>query len=170
MRTKDIMHWLQGYPGSLVEFTGGEPLLQENVHPLIEQITNSGHKVLLETNGSIALEDVHRDVSVIMDIKCPGSGMEEKTSWQNLELLKRRKEQGSRDEIKFVLSSEEDFHWAFETVREYGLQRLVPLLFSPVTASFKPDHLAELILGHQLPVRLQLQLHTLLWPDKSRGV
>lgn len=170
MAIKDILDWMHGYPGVLTEITGGEPLLQDNIYPLTEQLIDNGHKVLIETNGTISLEHVHPQATVIMDIKCPGSGIHEKMDLHNLDLLARRKGQGSRDEIKFVLSSEQDFHWALETFREHRLDELVPVLFSPVTGLIQPKHLAELILTHQLPVRLQLQLHTLLWPSRNRGV
>lgn len=166
----DILEWMLKYPRVLTEITGGEPLLQDNVYLLTDLLVDNGHKVLIETNGTISLEHVHQQASVIMDIKCPESGMHDKINLQNLELLARRKEQGSRDEIKFVLSSEQDFHWALETFREHRLERLVPVLFSPVTGLIEPGHLAELILAYQLPVRIQLQLHTLLWPNRNRGV
>jgi len=167
---RDILQWVRKYPGILTEITGGEPLLQDNIHLLTELLIDNGHTVLIETNGTISLEDVHPQATVIMDIKCPESGMHDKINLHNLDLLARRKEQGGRDEIKFVLSSEQDFHWALETCREHRLNQLVPVLFSPVAGLIEPRHLAELILAYQLPVRLQLQLHTLLWPNRNRGV
>ncbi|MCF6188482.1 MAG: radical SAM protein [Desulfobulbaceae bacterium] len=170
MAIRDILKWVLKYPGVLTEITGGEPLLQDNIHLLTELLIDNGHKVLIETNGTISLEDVHPQATVIMDIKCPESGMHDKVNLNNLDLLARRKEQGSRDEIKFVLSSEQDFHWALEAFREHRLDQLVPVLFSPVSGLIEPKHLAELVLAYQLPVRIQLQLHTLLWPDQNRGV
>jgi len=167
---RDILQWMHKYPGVLTEITGGEPLLQDNIHLLTELLIDNGHMVLIETNGTISLEDVHPQATVIMDIKCPESGMHDKINLHNLDLLGRRKEQGSRDEIKFVLSSEQDFHWALEACREHRLDQLVPVLFSPVAGLIEPRHLAELILAYQLPVRIQLQLHTLLWPNRNRGV
>jgi len=167
---RDILQWVRKYPGILTEITGGEPLLQDNIHLLTELLIDNGHTVLIETNGTISLEDVHPQATVIMDIKCPESGMHDKINLHNLDLLARRKEQGSRDEIKFVLSSEQDFHWALEIFREHRLDQLVAVLFSPVAGLIEPRHLAELILAYQLPVRLQLQLHTLLWPNRNRGV
>ncbi len=148
MSSKDVLHWLDQYPGVLTEITGGEPLLQGSIHPLTVQLK----------------------ASVIMDVKCPGSGMDDKVYWQNLDMLAIRKKMGSSDEIKFVISSEQDFHWAMEKVKEHRLEQLVPVLFSPVIGLIKPNRLAELILTSRLPVRLQLQLHTLLWPGQSRGV
>jgi 7-carboxy-7-deazaguanine synthase len=165
----DILVWVDQYPGVMVEITGGEPLLQDNTHTLTRELVNRGHKVLIETNGTVTLEFVHPNASIIMDIKCPESGMAEHTRWQNMEQLEKRRH-GSQDEIKFVLSSPADFHWAMDKVLKYNIHELVPVLFSPVTNRFNPEKLAELILSHKLPVRLQLQLHTLLWPDQTRGV
>jgi 7-carboxy-7-deazaguanine synthase len=166
----DILQWLKAYPGVLTEITGGEPLLQENIHFLIKRLIDNGHQVLIETNGTLSLEQVHRQADIIMDIKCPGSGMTDKFCLQNLEILAKRRNQGSRDEIKFVLCSETDFQWALEMVKKHHLQQLAPVLFSPVTDQLTPPRLAELILAERLPIRLQLQLHALLWPDQKRGV
>ena len=166
----DILSWVSNYPNVLTEITGGEPLLQDNIYPLTEQLIARGHKVLIETNGTLSLEHVPAQASVIMDIKCPESGMDDKVHEPNIEMLAQRREQSSRDEIKFVLSSVQDFHWARNYVREYKLNELVPVLFSPVTGLFEPKLLAELLLTHQVPVRLQLQLHTSLWPNENRGV
>lgn len=166
----DVLAWVDQYPGVIAEITGGEPLLQDNTHTLTKRLIDRGHKVLIETNGTVTLEFVHPHASIIMDIKCPESRMAEHTRWQNLEQLVERKEQGSRDEIKFVLSSEADFHWATEKVLKHNMHELVPILFSPVSNLLNPEKLAELILAYRLPVRLQLQLHSLLWPDQLRGV
>ena len=166
----EILQWLHRYPGVLTEITGGEPLLQENVHRLTEQIIDNGHLVLIETNGTVSITDVHPQAVVIMDIKCPDSGMADGFYQENIALLRTRHQIGCRDEIKFVLSSEDDFHWAVDMVRNHGLHNLANVLFSPVTNLFAPKKLATMILAEQLPVRLQLQLHTLLWPGQTRGV
>ncbi len=165
-----IMDWLAEYPGVMVEVTGGEPLLQEAVYPLLDTLSATGREILLETGGSLGIEQVPVEVGVILDVKCPGSGMAEKNRWQNLEILKERQGQGSRDEVKFVLATEEDFFWAVQVIRERQLLPLLPILFSPVTISLAPERLAVLILEEKLPVRLQLQLHTRLWPGRKRGV
>lgn len=170
MTIAEILQWLRQYPEVLVEITGGEPLLQERVYPLFEQLLTAGRTVLLETNGSLPIDRVPTDVSIILDIKCPASGMMAHFDRQNLVSLKTRKDRGCRDEIKFVLSSEKDFFWAASMVREHDLTQLSPVLFSPVQTLLKPEHLARLILDHQLPVRLQLQMHTILWPDIKRGI
>ncbi len=170
MSLGEIMEWLEEYPGVMVEVTGGEPLLQEAVYPLLDTLSATGRKILLETGGSLGIEQVPVEVGVILDVKCPGSGMAEKNRWQNLEILKERQGLGSRDEVKFVLASEEDFFWAAEIVRERELIPLLPILFSPVTDSLTPERLAALILQERLLVRLQLQLHTQVWPGRKRGV
>jgi len=168
--TLEVLEWVNQYPAVLCEITGGEPLLQDNIYPLTELLIDNGHKVLIETNGTVSLEYVPPQASVIMDVKCPESGMHARFHHENMAILARRKEQGARDEIKFVLSSEQDYLWAAEMVKEQRLEQLAPVIFSPVTALLQPDILAEYILADQLPVRLQLQLHTLLWPQRNRGV
>ncbi len=170
MNVDQILAWLEDFPGVMVEITGGEPLLQETVYSLMEQLVTSGREVLLETNGSLSIERVPAEVGVILDLKCPGSGMEDHNEWLNLEMLKTRRETGSRDEIKFVLNSESDFDWASRIVKKHRLAGLVPVLFSPVIDLLAPDRLARLILKEHLPVRLQLQLHTQIWPEITRGV
>ncbi|MCI5145628.1 MAG: hypothetical protein D3923_08870 [Candidatus Electrothrix sp. AR3] len=154
----------------MVELTGGEPLLQKMVYPLMRHLLADERDVLLETGGSINIIQVPTQVGVILDLKCPGSGMLNNNQWANLDLLKKRKKRGSCDEVKFVLSSEQDVAWAMGIVRKYRLTDLVPVLFSPVVDRLPLQRLAELILREKLPIRLQLQLHTRIWPDVSRGV
>jgi len=164
-----LLAWADGYPEVMVEITGGEPLLQEGVYALMEKFLEKGRKVLLETNGSVSINRVPAGVAVILDIKCPGSGMDSSTDWKNIEILSARAEGGSRDEIKFVLTSRQDFFWAGDIVKRNRLDMIAPVLFSPVASTFPPRELAEEILRHQLPVRLQMQLHRLLWPERGRG-
>lgn len=166
----DIMQWLGQYPGVLVELTGGEPLLQEQIYPLLDELLASGRTVLIETNGSLPVTRIPGAVSLILDLKCPGSGMAEQTDWHNLALLAKRNSSGSRDEIKFVLSSEEDYAWAREIIARHRLAGLAPLLLSPVAGLLAPARLAELMLRDRIPARLQMQLHRAIWPDRPRGV
>lgn len=170
MGIEQVEDWLADFPGVMVEITGGEPLLQEAVYPLLEQLVADERKVLLETGGSLSIERVPTAVSVIMDLKTPDSGMTEQNYWPNLALLEQRQQAGSRDEVKFVLCSPEDVAWALDIVRQYTLTEQVPVLFSPVIERLSPALLAELVLQEQLPIRLQLQLHSQLWPDARRGV
>ena len=170
MGVAEILAWVEEFPGVMVEITGGEPLLQAGVHRLLQSLIDAGRPVLLETNGSLALDEVPDRVGIVMDVKCPDSGMAAHNLAANIDVLRQRRERGSHDEIKFVLSSEADFHWAREVVAHERLGALVPVLFSPVRPLLDPAVLARLLLEYRLPVRLQLQLHTLLWPEQTRGV
>ena len=152
------------YPNALIEITGGEPLLQEEVYPLMEALLAAGRTVLLETNGSLGIKRVPRAVVKILDLKCPDSGMAEKMDMTNLDLL------APHDEIKFVLSSRADYEWTGAMIREHRLAEKAKLILSPVISRLAPALLAQWLLTDALPVRLQLQLHTLLWPGIKRGV
>ncbi len=148
----------------LVEVTGGEPLLQAEVLPLMTRLADLGKTVLLETSGALDVGPVDPRVHVIMDVKAPGSGECESNLWSNLDLL----EPG--DEVKFVVADREDFDWSIEVVSRYGLVDRVPVLFSPVAAQLDPTELADWILQSGQQVRLQIQLHKLLWGAQTRGV
>ena len=152
------------HPQAIIEITGGEPLLQENVYPLMEELLERGRTVLLETNGSISLAVVPREVVKIMDLKCPDSGMADRMNFANLELL------APNDEVKFVVSSRRDYDWSKKIFFDYSLAGRAKISFSPASTRLAPKDLAEWILADDLPVRLQLQIHTILWPGKNRGV
>jgi 7-carboxy-7-deazaguanine synthase len=154
---------LEKYPGVLVEITGGEPLLQEGVYPLFKHLLAEGRKVLLETNGSLSLASVPADVVKIMDMKCPGSGMHEYMDFDNFSFM------NPKDEIKFVISSREDYNWASKLVSSDDLHHKTTITFSPEITVLPPATLAAWILADRLPVRLRLQLHTILWPGKTKG-
>lgn len=172
MELAAIMEFVASYPASMVQITGGEPLLQEGVYPLMAQLLASKRLVLLETNGSIDLAKVPAAIIKIMDIKCPDSGMADKMLLTNLEHLT------PADELKFVLSSRNDYEWAVDFSKSHGLlapdqqgqQEKTALLFSPVANRLEARQLAEWLLADQLPIRLQIQLHTILWPQVKRGV
>lgn len=158
-----IIDFADRHPAAIVEITGGEPLLQKNVYPLMAALLDRGRTVLLETNGSLSLAMVPEGVVKIMDLKCPGSGMHDKMAMGNLQYLT------ADDELKFVVTSPADYRWAVQTMTDH-LQGVRPaILFSPVAGTIEPAKLAELILADGLQARLQLQLHTLLWPHKKRG-
>lgn len=159
----EIMAFAANYPGFPIEITGGEPLLQDNVYQLMDELLAAGRRVLLETNGSISLARVPAGVVKIMDAKCPNSGMDEHLLPDNFALLS----QG--DELKFVLSSRADYQWAVTLLNKTPIDQSVIIHFSPVTGKLAPAQLAEWILNDQLPVRLQLQLHKFLWPEVVRG-
>lgn len=165
-----LLEFTDRYPGALVELTGGEPLLQDNAITLMSELLTKGRTVLLETNGSLDISRVPAPVIKIMDLKCPDSGMCEAMHLENLNLLNRH------DEIKFVLSSRRDYDWALAIIRRYDLggpqnSKSGPaVLFSAVPGELLPAELAEWLLQDQLPARLQLQLHKIIWPHKERGV
>jgi 7-carboxy-7-deazaguanine synthase len=148
----------------LVELTGGEPLLQPEVHPLMTRLADAGRTILLETSGAIDVAPVDPRVHIILDLKTPGSGEVEANLWSNLALLK------PIDEVKFVICDRNDFAWSIEQVRSHGLTGRCPVLFSPAFGLVNPTDLASWILESQLPVRLQIQQHKILWDPSARGV
>ncbi len=171
-----------GAPLPLVEITGGEPLLQAPVHRLMSDLCEAGYKVLIETSGAHDISKIHPSVSRILDLKCPGSGESDRILWENIPLLT------SSDEVKFVITSQEDYAWAKEVVLEHGLAKTCSVLFSSVAAlepsqqskELKPvpkhhrpmprEELVERILQDRLPVRFQLQMHKFIWPPEQTGV
>jgi len=148
----------------LVELTGGEPLLQPGARPLLTALADAGYRVLLETGGGIDIADVDPRVHRIVDIKCPGSGEVDGNHWPNLEHLR------AGDELKLVLADEADYRFARDLVRRHRLAARLPVHFSPVHGQLDRRRLAEWILRDRLPVRLQLQLHKLVWDPETRGV
>lgn len=166
----------------LVEFTGGEPLLQKNVIPLMQQLCDDGFTVLLETSGAHDISPVDPRVRRIMDLKCPSSGEVERNRWENIPQLK------STDEIKFVIGTVEDYIWAKEQIARHKLDSICPLLFSwvhplapeqqdkslkkvpPGQTPISRLQLVENIIADALPVRFQAQLHKIIWPPEQRGV
>jgi 7-carboxy-7-deazaguanine synthase len=143
----------------LVEVTGGEPLEQEGVYPLMERLLGIGKTVLLETGGHIALDRVDPRVIKIVDVKAPGSGMQAANLPENLDAL------GPRDELKFVLADRRDFDWALDIVREKDLDRRYVVTFSPVWETLRAIDLGEWIRDSGRNLRLGLQLHKFLWGD-----
>jgi 7-carboxy-7-deazaguanine synthase len=148
----------------LVEVTGGEPLLQPEVYPLMTRLADSGKTVLLETSGAVDTAAVDTRVRVILDIKTPGSGEVDANVWRNLDRLK------PIDELKFVLCDRADFDWAAQLVRERRLAERCPVLFSAAFGRVDATELAAWILESRLPIRLQLQQHKVLWGPNARGV
>ena len=159
----DVLAEVATHPTRTVCVTGGEPLAQKNCLVLLKKLCELGYSVSLETSGAIDVSDVDARVSRIVDIKTPGSGEVAKNRWENIPLLT------AHDEIKFVLTGESDYRWAANVVREKKLDDICTVLFSPSFDEVKPAQLAEWILRDALPVRMQLQLHKILWGEK-RGV
>jgi len=152
-----ILETVGAYAVRQVCVTGGEPLAQANCLPLLSALCDADYDVSLETSGALDISGVDSRVSRIVDLKAPGSGESAKNRWQNIDFL------SSQDELKFVIKDRADYEWARDTVVHNQLDVLCPLLFSPVQGALEPRMLAEWILADQLPVRLQLQLHKLLW-------
>jgi 7-carboxy-7-deazaguanine synthase len=148
----------------LVEITGGEPLLQDEVYPLMTRLADAGRTVLLETSGALDTSRVDPRVRIILDLKTPGSGEVEANVWPNLDRLR------PHDEVKFVLCDRDDFEWAIEQVRAHRLTDRCPVLFSPCFGAVNPTDLAAWVLETRLPIRLQLQQHKILWDPSARGV
>lgn len=160
----DILARVKSYRTPLVEITGGEPLLQAEVLPLMTDLADAGMTVLLETSGAHDISPVDRRVHIIMDLKCPDSGECPGNHWQNLDILK------PTDEIKVVIASERDFRWAEQIVREHRLDERFVVLFSPAFYEVKPIQLANWLLEAGLHVRMQLQMHKHIWDPQARGV
>ncbi len=155
----------EGTPVKLVEVTGGEPLLQQEVYPLIAQLLASGYQVLIETSGERPIRDLPAPVVRVVDVKCPGSGEGGSFLLENLEHL------ASHDQLKFVLTDRRDYEWAREFLQEHRLQNKVEtVIFSPVFGKMEPRPLAEWILEDGLPVRVGLQLHKFIWDPETTGV
>jgi 7-carboxy-7-deazaguanine synthase len=165
MSVADVLHEVERYGSPLVEVTGGEPLLQEDVYPLMERLLDGGRTVLLETGGQIDVSRVPGAVIKVMDVKCPGSGESGRNEWSNIDRL------GSRDQVKFVIQDRADYEFARDTVVRHALdRRCAAVLFSPVHGVMSPRGLSEWILEDHLPVRLQLQIHKHIWGADARGV
>ena len=150
---ESVLAEIASYGCGLVEITGGEPLAQSEVHTLISTLADRGYTVLIETSGAVDIASVDPRATVIMDLKCPGSGMTDRNRWDNLALLK------PQDEVKFVLKDRTDYDWAVRILQDYGLPERHAVLFSPVFGELDPQCLAEWILADHLSVRFQLQLH-----------
>ncbi|MCD6320420.1 MAG: radical SAM protein [Candidatus Desulfofervidaceae bacterium] len=160
---EEILAFIHSYKTKLVAITGGEPLLQKPVIPLTQQLLNEDYTVLVETNGSLPIKVLPSGVIRIVDIKCPGSGMSDYINWGNIAALK------PEDEVKFVISNREDYEWAKKVVEQYRLLERCQVLFAPVFTQLDLRLLAEWLLADQIGIRLQPQLHKLIWGEK-RGV
>src|SRR4029453_5608819 len=165
MSVDDVVADVESRGCELVEVTGGEPLLQPDVYPLMQRLLDRGKTVLLETGGHRSIANVPEGVIRIMDVKCPGSGESAKNDWSNLPLLTRR------DEVKFVIADRVDYDYAREGVARQRLpERCGGVLFSPVHGKLEPRALSEWVLADRLPVRVQLQIHKYIWTPETRGV
>jgi 7-carboxy-7-deazaguanine synthase len=159
-----ILEEIKSHGIDLVEITGGEPLMQKEVFPLMDTLLKNNFRVMLETGGSLSIKDVPAEVIKIIDLKCPGSGEKDKNHWDNLNHL------ASTDEIKFVIADRADYEWSRSTLEKYELDKKSHILFSPVFDKLPLKNLTEWILEDNLPVRLQTQLHKHIWDKNAQGV
>jgi 7-carboxy-7-deazaguanine synthase len=165
MSIDEVMAVVEQYGAPLVEVTGGEPLLQPDVYPLMDRLLDRGKTVLLETGGHRSIERVPKRVIRIVDVKCPGSGESDKMDWANLGRLT------PADQVKFVIKDRADYEYAREVLSSEALAtRVAAVLFSPVHGVLHPRLLAEWMLADGVPARLQLQAHKYIWPPDTRGV
>jgi 7-carboxy-7-deazaguanine synthase len=165
MTVEDVVSRVGEYGCDVVEITGGEPLLQKDVYPLMRRLLDQGRTVLLETGGHLSVDEVPDGVVRVIDVKCPGSGESEKVHWANLDRLR------PTDEVKFVIGDRADYEFARDVVAKHDLlSRAAAVLFSPVHGVMNARELAEWILADRLPVRLQLQAHKYIWDPQTQGV
>lgn len=165
MKLNAIIEKTLSFGCNFIEFTGGEPLAQNNIIPLIKYFCDLDKTVAIETNGHSSIELIDKRAIIIMDIKCPGSGMSKFNNYDNIHHLT------SKDEVKFVIGSDDDFYWSKELIDKYNLSDKVgTVLLSPVFGKYEPVRLANLILMEGLDARLQLQIHKFIWEPDKRGV
>jgi len=162
---ENILEEVRAFGCNLIELTGGEPLEQEAVYPIMKALCDEGYEVMIETGGHIDISRVDPRVRRIVDLKTPSSGMENRNLYKNIEYLRKS------DEIKFVIGSREDYLWSKEKIEIFGLAAIAgTILMSPVTDILPAQMLAEWVLEDKLPVRFQVQLHKIIWPGIERGV
>jgi 7-carboxy-7-deazaguanine synthase len=164
MTISEIFTEIEKYDCNLVEVTGGEPLLQNESFELMTRLCNSGYEVLLETGGSLSIEQVDKRVKSIIDFKCPSSKMVKKNDFSNVDFIK------NTDEVKFVIGTREDYEWAKEVINNYNLTEKCEVLFSTVFGKLENRELVEWILEDNLRVRFQTQLHKYIWEPDKKGV
>ncbi|MFH1130059.1 MAG: radical SAM protein [Pseudomonadota bacterium] len=161
---EDLVSQTMGFGVGHVEVTGGEPLVQREITTFMLRLCDLGKTLLLETNGAMDISKVDPRVHIIMDFKCPDSGELEKMRWENLDLLQ------SKDEVKFVLASRQDYEFARQVTLERKLNERCQVLISVVHDQIERQLIAEWILEDRLPARFQMQMHKVIWPRDKRGV
>jgi len=160
MTVDAILAQVAGHQPRFVTVTGGEPLAQPGCRALLTQLCEAGYEVSLETSGALDISDIDARVSIVMDLKTPASGESQRNRWQNIELLR------PEDQLKFVICDEQDYRWAKERLVEYQLDSRCEVLMSPSFGTLDGARLADWVLADHLPVRMQLQLHKILWGDQ----
>ena len=165
MPLEAVLSEVERYGCDVVEVTGGEPLLQSEVYPLMQTLLDRGKTVLVETGGHRSIADVPKGVVRVMDVKCPGSGEAARMDWDNFNRLELT------DEVKFVIKDRVDYDYAKDVVARHELPgKVAAIHFSPVHGVLEPKTLSEWVLADRLPVRVQLQLHKYIWSPETRGV
>ena len=165
MSVQQVIDEVEKYNCKLVELTGGEPLVQmDECLDLMKMFCELGYEVMIETGGSLSIKDIDPRVKIIMDLKCPSSGMEKKNLYENLQYLK------PTDELKFVIGNREDYEWSLEKIKQYNIQGKCTILFSVVFGELEPVQLIKWILEDKLDVRFQLQMHKYIWHPQTKGV
>lgn len=165
MSVRQVIDEVEKYNCKLVEVTGGEPLVQmDECLELMNNLCDLGYEVMIETGGSLSIKDIELRVKIIMDLKCPSSGMEKKNLYANLEYLK------PTDELKFVIGNREDYDWTIEILKKYNLYGKCEILFSVVFGRLEPVEIVNWILEDKLYVRFQLQMHKYIWHPETKGV
>ena len=165
LSVQQVIDEVEKYNCKLVEVTGGEPLVQiEECLELMNKLCDLGYKVLIETGGSISIKEIDPRVKIIMDLKCPSSGMEQKNLYENLQYLK------PTDELKFVIGNREDYEWTNTILDKYNLNGKCEILFSAVFGELEPVQLVNWILEDKLDVRFQLQMHKYIWHPETKRV
>lgn len=149
---------------NLVTITGGEPLLQEGTFHLVERLIGEGHKVLIETNGTLSIKDIDSRAIIVIDVKTPGSGMSEDMDVSNFDYIKLS------DEVKFVITDRTDYEWSKDIIRKYNLKSRCQILFSPAFGMLAPELLIKWMIEDRLDVRLNLQMHKYIYGGERRGV
>jgi 7-carboxy-7-deazaguanine synthase len=161
---KDIMKKVKDASINLVEITGGEPLLQEEVFNLIKTLLDNNYIVLIETNGSMSIKSIDRRAILILDLKTPGSGMSDKMDFSNIDHMK------SNDEVKFVITNREDYEWSKLIISKYELTARCNILMSPAYGILSPEDLAKWMIEDKIRARLNIQLHKYIFINRERGV
>ncbi len=164
MSIDEVVSEIEKFGCNLVEVTGGEPLFQEESINLMKKLCSEGYEVMLETGGSLSIKEVDPRVKIILDLKCPSSGMLKKNMYENIDSLKLI------DEVKFVIGSREDYDWSKEIIAKYNLDEKSIILFSPVFGKIEPVNIVNWIIEDKLNVRFQLQMHKFIWESTTKGV
>ena len=164
MTVNEILNDIKKYDCNLVEVTGGEPLVQKGCIDLLKELVNLNYKILLETSGSLTIKNVPKEVTNIIDFKCPSSKMEKKNLWDNIDYIK------PSDEVKFIIENREDYEWSKNIIKKFNLTEKCNILLSPSYRKIEPKKITKWILSDNLNVRFQIQLHKEIWDDKERGV